>query len=249
MERPARERVTVDMVLVPTGEFLMGMKDGDPLGLVWTTPQRVVNLPAYHIDKYEVTNKDYKRFVDATGHRAPYNKKHDTIYNWKNGRYTENLDDHPVVMVDWRDADAYCKWTGKKLPTEAEWEKAARGTDGRLWPWGNEYELKYPDMATKANTHEFRVLMTMPVGSFPNGASPYGVMDMAGNVFEWTSSWYKGYPGTKNKHPFYGETMKVSRGGGFMTPTYPYSLTFSRSALSPERKHRTTGFRCAKSAD
>ena len=249
MERPARERETVDMVLIQAGEFLMGMKDGDPLGLVWTTPQRAVNLPAYYIDKYEVTNKDYKRFVDGTGHRAPYSKKHATIYNWKNGKYTENLDDHPVVLVDWRDADAYCKWAGKKLPTEAEWEKAARGTDGRLWPWGNEYELKYPDMVTKANTHVFRVLMTMPVGSFPNGASPYGVMDMAGNVFEWTSSWYKGYPGTKNKHPFYGETMKVSRGGGFMTPAYPYSLTFSRSARSPESKHRTTGFRCAKSAD
>ncbi len=247
-EPTVRESEKGDMVLIPAGEFLMGMKDGDPLGLVWTTPQRKVNLPGYYIDKFTVTNKEYKKFVDATGHRAPHDKKHGTIYSWKDNMYTENLDDHPVVLVNWFDAEAYCKWAGKKLPTEAEWEKAARGTDGRLWPWGNEYErIEFPGIVTMANTYSFRALITMPVGSFPEGASPYGVMDMAGNVFEWTSSWFKGYPGSKWEHPLYGEKYKVSRGGGFMSPADPFSLTISRSSLKPEHKHRTTGFRCAKS--
>lgn len=228
----------------------MGMKEGNRLGLVWTTPQRKLNLPAYHIDKYQVTNKEYKKFVDATGHREPHDKRHDTIYNWKNGRYLENLDDHPVTLIDWHDADAYCKWAGKRLPAESEWEKAARGADGRIWPWGNEYpRVKFPGILIKANTYAFQVHMTMPVGSFPEGASPYGVMDMAGNVFEWTSSWYKGYPGAKNKHPLYGETRKVVRGGAFMSPAYPYAVTANRTSQEPKYKHRTLGVRCGKSAD
>ena len=235
------------MVLIPAGEFLMGLKHGNPLGLVMTTPQRKVNLPAYYIDKYQVTNKKYKKFVDATGHRAPFSKRHEAIYNWKNGIYTENLENHPVVLVSWYDADTYCKWAGKRLPTEAEWEKAARGTDGRLWPWGNESGKAGVDV--KANTYTFRALMTMPVGSFPEGASPYGVMDMAGNVFEWTSSWFKGYPGTKYSHPLYGEKMKVMRGGAFMVPRKPAAYTVSRHLQRPDDIHRTNGFRCVKSAD
>lgn len=229
------------MIMVAEGEFLMGMKDDDPLGLVWTTPQRRVDLMAFYIDKHEVTNKDYRQFIKATQHRLPYDKRYDTIYNWSNGKFSVNLDDHPVVLVDWHDADSYCRWVGKRLPTESEWEKAARGTDWRKWPWRGEFDR------FMANTVEFGVKMTMPVGSFPKGVSFYGVMDMAGNVFEWTSGWYRGYPGTKYEHPDYGEKYRVIRGGAWTSAANPYAFTFSRSSQLPSYKHRSLGFRCAKS--
>lgn len=233
-----------NMVYIPAGEFIMGMKDGDPLGLIWATPERKVYLPAYYMDKYEVTNREYKRFIDATGRSAPFDEEHiNTLYNWKDGKYRENFDDHPVSLVDWHDADAYCRWAGKRLPTEEEWEKAARGADGRLWPWGNEFDR------FKANTRDFGVLITMPVGSFPEGASPYGVMDMAGNVFEWTGSWYKAYPGSKHRHPDYGETYRVTRGGAWTSRANPYGYTMSRTAQPLDYRHRSTGFRCAASAE
>lgn len=240
-ELPTSANGRKEMALIPAGEFIMGMKDDDPLGLVWATPQRKVFLPAYYIDKYEVTNREYKKFVDATGRKAPFDERYDTIYNWKYGKYHENLDDHPVALVDWYDADAYCRWAGKRLPAEEEWEKAARGTDGLLWPWGNKFD-KF-----KANTVDFEVEMTMPVGSFPEGASPYGVMDMAGNVFEWTSSWYKAHPGSKHKHPDYGETYKVTRGGAWTSYADPYAYAMSRTAQPSDYKHRSIGFRCSMS--
>lgn len=241
-EPPVTKAGGGEMALIPAGEFIMGMKDDDPLGLVWTTPQRKVFLPAYYIDKYEVTNREYKKFADATGRKAPFDDQHDTIYNWKDGKHHKNLDDHPVALVDWYDADAYCRWAGKRLPAEEEWEKAARGTDGRLWPWGNKFD-KF-----KANTVDFEVEMTMPAGSFPEGASPYGVMDMAGNLFEWTSDWYKAYPGSKRIHPDYGEKYRVTRGGAWISPADPYAYTMSRTAQLPDHRHRSIGFRCAKSA-
>lgn len=227
-----------EMALVPAGEFIMGMKEGDPLGLVWTTPQRKVYLPGYYIDKYGVTNRNYKKFLDATEQKAPFDENYDTIYNWKDGNYRKNLDNHPVSLVNWHDADAYCRWAGKKLPTEAEREKAARGTDGRLWPWGSKFSR------FKTNTKDFHILMTMPVGSFPEGASPYGVMDMAGSLFEWTQDWYKGYPGAKLKHSDYGEKYKVTRGGAWTSYAEPYAFTITRTAQPPEYKHRSIGFRC-----
>ncbi len=231
-----------DMAYIPAGEFIRGMAEDDPLGFVWATPRGKVKLPAYHIDRHEVTNKEYKRFVDATGHRAPHDNVYDTMYNWREGGYRKNLDDHPVVLVDWNDATAYCGWLGKRLPTEAEWEKAARGTDGRYWPWGNGFD-KF-----KANTRDFGVEMTMPVGSFPEGASPYGVMDMAGNVFEWTDSWYKAYPGSKRVHPDYGERYRVTRGGAWTSRADPYAYTMGRTAQPADYRHRSLGFRCARSA-
>ena len=230
-----------DMILISEGKFLMGMKDGDSLGLVWATPQRNIDIPVFYIDKYEVTNEKYKAFADATGRNLPFQKKYDTIYNWKKGRYSDNLGNHPVVLVDWYDAEAYCRWLKKRLPSEAEWEKAARGTDGRKWPWGSKFN-KF-----SSNTIEFGLEMTMPVGIFPGGASPYGVMDMAGNVSEWTSGWYRGYSGTKYQRPDYGKKYKVARGGAWSSPANPYALPFSRSPHVQTYKHRTLGFRCAKS--
>lgn len=231
------------MVLIPAGEFIMGIEEDDPLGFVWSSPESKVFLPDFYMDKYEVTNRDYKKFVEATGHRVPYDDKYDTIYDWKGGRYLENFDDHPVVLVEWDDATSYCKWVEKRLPTEAEWEKAARGTDGRLWPWGNEYDR------FRSNTREFNVRMTMPVGTFPEGASPYGVMDMVGNVFEWTDDWYKGYPETKRQHPGYGEFSKVTRGSAWTSLAKPYGYTMTRIAQPLDYKHRSTGFRCARSVE
>ncbi|MFQ5901773.1 MAG: formylglycine-generating enzyme family protein, partial [Thermodesulfobacteriota bacterium] len=137
----ACSRIPDGMALIPDGEFIMGSEEVDVeakalrFGSVkpWylnERPKRKISLPAFYIDKYEVTNKEYKEFVDVMGHRPPD--------NWESGIYPEVQDDHPVIYVDWYDAYAYCAWRGKRLPTEAEWEKAARGTDGRRFPWGDE---------------------------------------------------------------------------------------------------------------
>jgi len=164
------------MVLVPTGTFLMGSSDEDRFCEPDEKPQRVVQLPAFYIDQFEVSNIDYKRFIDETGYRQPQ--------NWTDGRYEDGADFYPVVDVSWWDAAAYARWAGKRLPTEAEWEKAARGTDGRRFPWGDEYR---DDVVGTGWGYA-------PVSAHLDGASPYGVLNMAGNVAEWTASVYAPYP-------------------------------------------------------
>jgi eukaryotic-like serine/threonine-protein kinase len=171
---PAPQVDGMELVFVPAGDFLMGSDDGDAYALSDEKPQHLVYLDAYWIDKTEVTNAMFARFVDVTGHDAGSNWRH--VANGK--------PDHPVVRVNWFTANAYCEWAGRRLPTEAEWEKAARGTDGRWYPWGNER----PDRS-RGNIH-LRSLGTTAVGSYPAGASPYGVLDMAGNVWEWVADWY-----------------------------------------------------------
>ncbi len=153
-----------EMVLVPAGEFWMGSDDGDSN----TKPRHRVILDAFSIDRQEVTNALYQRFMSATGRPAPA--------AWNDSKY--NAQQQPVVGVSWHDADAYCRWAGKRLPTEAEWEKAARGTDGRKYPWGDQWD------ASRANSDESRFGRPGEVGSHPTGASPYGAHDMAGNVRE-----------------------------------------------------------------
>lgn len=164
------------MVLVPAGEFKMGSGPDE----VWVNqdegPQRVVNLPAFFIDQLEVTNRQYKQFIDATGWAPPR--------SWVKGQYPENADFVPVTSVSWWDATAYARWAKKRLPTEAEWEKAARGTDGRRYPWGNEFEA---DLAN--NDRDL-----LPAGTKSAGASPFGLLDVAGNAAEWTASAYELYP-------------------------------------------------------
>lgn len=171
-----------EMILIPAGEFLMGsdpQKDKDAQDE--EQPQHTLYLPEYWIAKTPVTNVQYAAFVQATGYEAP---KH----WWKKGKIPQGKDMHPVVEVTWYDALAFCTWlaevTGKPytLPSEAEWEKAARGTDGRIYPWGNTFDQ------SKCNTSESRIKDTTPVDKYPQGASPYGVLDMAGNVAEWTRS-------------------------------------------------------------
>ena len=200
------------------------------------TPQHTVYLDAFYIDKYEVTNAQYGEFMAATGHSPPP--------FWNNELF--NQPEKPVMSVTWENAKAYADWAGKRLPTEAEWEKAARGTDGRIWTWGNEWD------ASKLNANDVGTIegfvYTSPVGSFPQGVSPYGVHDMAGNVWEWCEDWYdENYysygPKTNPKGPAYGENH-VLRGGDW-SMNNDFTRCPSRVGISPGSM--PTGFRCAKS--
>lgn len=181
------------MVAIPEGKFIMGTdyKNADSS----SHPQHEVTLKAYRIDKYLVTNAQYARFVAATGHRPPA--------DWKNSKIQEGTLLLPVTMVNWYDATAYAKWAGKRLPTEAEWEKAARGTDGRRWPWGNEMD------PTRLNTY-YNFGAASVVTAYAKGVSPYGVYDMAGNVDEWVEDDFAPYSGTDAaKEVFKGKIAKV----------------------------------------
>jgi len=198
-----------EMVCVPAGEFLMGEEE------------RPVQLKAFYIDKHPVTNAEYKRFLDASGHPPPM--------MWVRGLYAQGKDHHPVTQVNWNDATAYATWAGKRLPTDEEWEKAARGTDGRLYPWGDEWDK------ARANTCESRIFDTTPVGTFsPQGDSPYGVADMAGNVWEWVEG-----PGGKMLQPLRGGTWDA---------THDQATCFSRLRYTPGRRNDYIGFRCAMDA-
>jgi formylglycine-generating enzyme required for sulfatase activity len=243
-----------DMVCIPAGPFLMGSSDeeikqvvrdlgGGELGpdIQWFAaerPQHEVYVEEFYIDKYEVTNAQYKEFVQATGHRLPR--------HWEGGSYPNGKADHPVVYVSWEDANAYCQRVGKRLPTEIEWEKAARGTDARIWPWGNIFDV------TKCNVESWEGSGSTPVGSYPDGISPYGVYDMAGNVWEWTDSWYDAYPGSTCTTTEFGEKLRVLRGGSW----YHYdslgpigARCASRDRQVPQSISYIMGFRCAISAD
>ena len=181
---PAAVQVPEGMVYVPAGEFIMGSDpDVDPMtDALDELPQHKVFLDAYFIDKHEVSNADYTKFVEATGHR-------NSIF-WDNPKF--NHPDQPVVGVTWGDAAAYAEWVGKRLPTEAEWEKAARGTDGRIWPWGDDFDptkCNFDDEG-KFDGHLDGFAMAAPVKSFEQGASPYGALNMVGNVAEWVSDWF-----------------------------------------------------------
>jgi len=239
------------------------------------TPQRSVYLDTFYIDKYPVTNRQFQKFVEATGYITDAEKdkiglvvrwagdyegevvtQEDGSVSWRHpggkGSGIAKIMDHPVVQVSWNDALAYCRWAGKRLPTEAEWEKAARGTDGRLFPWGNEapdakgkYRANYGKDRGKADKFEY----TSPVGSFPLGASPYGVMDMSGNVWEWVADWYDEnyYQISPAKNPQGPESGmgRVLRGGSW--GNRPESIrTATRFRSEPSSGISYIGFRCAR---
>jgi formylglycine-generating enzyme required for sulfatase activity len=227
------------MVLVPAGPFLMGSNTRLPD----EGPQHTVTLKAFYIDKYEVTNLQYKQFIAATKRKSPE--------HFTNRTFPEGKADHPVTFVSWEDAHDYCAWAGKRLPSDEEWEKAARGTDGRTFPWGNEFELH------KANTPvRWKNLKqegdTAPVGAFAGGASPYGAYDMSGNVWEWTDSWYKAYPGNKKPSENYGEHYKTLKGGSWWDCSFYQcgisAPVFNRAFFDLKVKNASFGFRCAKDA-
>lgn len=231
-EKAAGPAVTDIMVEIPAGPFIMGNNNGRQD----EAPAHEVDVPAFEIDKFEVTNADFAQFVEATGYQTDAEKM-GLSRTWRDA--AEGKNNHPVVYVSWNDAVAYCKWIGKRLPTEAEWEKAARGTDERLYPWGNEY------VPQKANGQDSGIRGTTAVGSFADGASPYGVLDMAGNVWEWTADWYEAYPGSSYQSPYYGQQFKVLRGGGWFE-TADFLRTTVRNATSDTAANDDLGFRCAR---
>ena len=254
------------MVFIPSGPFLMGSTEKDgAIGVIVgvdEVPQHRVNLPGYFIDQFEVTTSQYKKFIDGTGREAPEDKHRPDLYPWKReGGFPPTLANHPVIYVSWFDADAYCQWAGNRLPSEAEWEKAARGTDGRIWPWGNNFDPANANVREywskvykpeKDNIKDKRkdYAGTMSVGSFSGDVSPYGVFDLGGNVSEWTSSWYQAYPESTLKRRAFGEVNRVVRGGASVLEGDLYGRSAHRTrAVIPEKKHRSLGFRCAKDAE
>jgi len=257
------------MVLIPAGEFSMGGSELDALQqcdqwnikgncgaflFVDEEPPQTVLLDNFYIDQYEVTNGSYRACVDVGMCNPPYDRQSQTRSNYYgNTAY----DQYPVISVSWSDAQTYCQWRGGRLPTETEWEKAARGTEGFLYPWGNAFESGKTNFCDEncSQSWAYRQIDdgfsdTAPVGSFPGDVSPFGVFDMGGNVAEWTADWYAPYPGgNPAASEGYNETMRVRRGGSW------YSLasdtrTANRDAELPEIRadlykiYFQVGFRC-----
>ena len=271
-----------NMVLIPTGEFLMGSSDGE--GTFDERPQHIVYLDAYYIDRYEVTNAQFKEFVEVTryvtdaerkGYGEVWNPK-ETFFEhrlktfrvvnwlrpnafvdskahpnsphpeaWENYNIMDKMD-YPVVQVSWNDAQAYATWAGKRLPTEAEWEKAARGTDGRKWPWGNIFNLDIGDVTAHANIGSDWLL---PVGSFPTGVSPHGVYNVTGNAQEWVADWYAPdyYEYSPENNPRGPKTgnFRIIRGGSWRDVKSHHVLSANRAYQLPDYSSNFIGFRCA----
>jgi len=221
-----------DMIEIPAGPFTFGSDDGNPN----ESPAQKVELPAYKMDHFEVTNDDFAMFANATGYQTEAEKK-GAKKTWRTG--LEGKGNHPVVRVTWNDAKAFCEWLGKRLPTEQEWEKAARGDKGNLFPWGNTFD------PGKANLKASGIRGTVAVGSFPAGASPYGVEDLAGNVWEWTADPWQAYPNSTYKDKFYSDKFRVTRGGGWFDDE-TLARSSSRSAAALEAANNDLGFRCVK---
>lgn len=217
-----------EMVWVPAGEFIMGSNDG----FDDAKPQRNVHLDGYWVYKYPVTVAQYRKYCESTERNMP----RPPLWGWQ--------DNHPIVLVSWESAVDYAEWAGASLPTEAQWEKAARGTDGRTYPWGNDWDL------TKfANSVEERLMSTQPVGSYPDGASPYGALDMVGNVWEFCSDWYgieyyKSQPSSNPKGPDSG-VARTARGGSWIFVDAKEDFRcFNRGAIAPNLRYDYYGFRC-----
>jgi formylglycine-generating enzyme required for sulfatase activity len=298
---PAPSQVNADMVLVPAGEFIMGTdqkrdavglqkKEGalNPYGFVTPiyvdeAPAHKTYVPAVMLDKFEVTNYQYKQFVLENQYTIP-GKWRANGYIWTDGtlgefqvetlrRAAANLfeldmdvekmdrqailaellkiqrirDRLPVTSVTWYDAFSYCDWAGKRLPNEAEWEKAARGPQNYEYPWGNDWDAK------KANTGSgLSGAESVAVGSHPSDISYYGIYDMAGNVAEWVYDWYGAYPGSALEQKDFGTVHKVVRGGMAGAGHYDTLSYLFRSArrnhLKPDDTFKDVGFRCAKDA-
>jgi formylglycine-generating enzyme required for sulfatase activity len=204
--QPAWQRIGIELIRISAGEFLYG------------EDKRKVTLPEYWIARTPVTNTQYKAFVDATGYRPPQ--------HWQVGQIPKGKENHPVVNVDWTDAGNFSAWAGVRLPTEQEWEKAARGTDGREYPWG-------AWQPGRSNSAEAGIGTTTPVDRFPSGASPYGVLDIAGNVWEWCADWSDS-----------SRQYRVLRGGSFDDNAQSVRCAI-RYRNFPETRREHFGFRVA----
>jgi iron(II)-dependent oxidoreductase len=209
--------VPPNMVLIPAGEFLMGSEQAPH-----ERPPRKVNVDTFYIDRFEVTNQDFKAVFTAH-------------------TFEENEELLPVSGVTWNQAQEYASAVGKRLPTEAEWEKAARGVEGRVYPWGNEFR---PEWCTTSETFGS---VLRKVGYHREGQSPFGCMDMAGNVYEWTADWYRAYPGNTEISKDYGQLYRVLRGGSFQTNRFETRCA-ARHFDKQEGAREDYGFRCAQDA-
>jgi formylglycine-generating enzyme required for sulfatase activity len=233
------------MVLIPAGEFLMGTSLSNRDGGRDEYPERRIFLDSFYIDAYEVTNGRYLEFIKATGHRVPEHPRDKKLTLWNGATVPDVFKAHPVVNVDWYDAAAYCAWVGRRLPTEAEWERVARGTTGRRFPWGDTEPTR-----TLANyLNQWRDGAGLePVGSHPQGASPEGVQDLQGNVWEWVADWYdaryyeKG-PSRNPTGPAEG-ARKMIRGSGWESEA-PLLRSAHRLSSDPTNRNHSLGFRCA----
>ena len=227
----------VSMRYVPAGTFSMGSKNGE----ADERPVHVVDLPAFYMDKYEVTNILYKACVDAGQCQFPQldSKTRSQYYG------NPEFNDYPVIIVNWSAAKNYCEWRGARLPSEAEWEKAARGTDGRTYPWGEGIDCNHTNYGEPKRCRGD----TTQVGNYESGKSPYGLYDMAGNVWEWVSDWYDVYPGgDPSLYPYdYGQIYRVVRGGSWGTKEF-FSRSSFRGWPDSEFPYGSIGFRCARSA-
>jgi formylglycine-generating enzyme required for sulfatase activity len=219
-----------EMVIIPAGEFVFGIDNKDSTSY----PEQKINLPAYWIDKYEVTNREFLDFSIKSGYSGEGAKEGK---DWR--AFVPAGGNVPVVYITYNDAAAYCKSLGKRLPTEEEWEKAARGTDGRRFPWGNDW------LENRSNTPEAGVIKPADIGKYDD-VSPLGVHDMLGNVQEWTASWYKAYKGNTKKNPDFGERLRVVRGASARIYGKKFHLA-NRSAYLPNSLY-DFGCRCAKDA-
>lgn len=253
-ERVANWKTKAEMVMVPAGEFLMGSdKKTDRLAYRSEIPQHRVYLDAFEIGKYEVTALEYLKFVLAT------NRSPQLDWRYDGGNFQESMAHHPIMHVTWYDADAYCKWAGQRLPTEAEWEKAARGSDGRLFPWGQEYagptraNFGRTGLSGPVRDRPERLLLYPPIISvdkYENALSPYGLYQTIGNVAEWVADWYNPdyYKTAHDRNPQGPETgtQKAFRGGGWMDSTTTMRVAM-RNGTDPNTKINWLGFRCARS--
>ena len=206
------------MVAVPGGSFFGGCKDGGDASCNDEEPGASMNVAPFRIDRTEVTVAQYRECVNAGRCPEPDTGNGDTVCNWKK----TDRDNHPINCVDWFQAKFYCEWTGKRMPTEVEWEKAARGADARVYPWGSDWSAGKANVSSKG---------TVPVGSYPPGASPYGALDMAGNVWEWVSD--------------RGPGVRGLRGGSWNSPPN-LARVFARRSLDPRTRRDDVGIRCAQ---
>ena len=230
----------ISMHLVPAGEFIMGSDADDDI----RNPAQRLYLAAFYMDRYEVTNVHYADCVTAGVCAPPHFVKSD----FRSSYYGDpQYADFPVVYVDWNMARAYCEWRGARLPTEAEWEKAARGTDGRTYPWGEGISCSQANYDGDPDPAAYCVGETSAVGSYESGQSPYGLYDMAGNVFEWVSSIDKSYPynaADGREDPTRGGS-RVIRGGSWNEAPHDVQA-FYRSWIGPDQSESELGFRCAR---